>query len=902
MAAPEIQGKIQSQGDLIHLELEGRSSWIYDVKKTKEKGEAIVLLTIDSLQGASAKELSKFADNALIKKVSVAPGADGKAVMRFQLAHPEVEIFDYMTDQPSRLIVDFFMPEATREKLKKTAGGKKSAKSPAKAKTAEAKAGHEERKPAGDSLILSDSGPLAVAEEAAARHGVFDAADPSYERFSMKDYEVREDAILKAKDNYYINFPVLTSPNIGTLKIRATPTTYSIAPKDSEENKMARLLLTLFQNKRWSVYVKTLEWFKEKFPESEYNDLIAYMTADVYYFRWKERGEIEDYEAASQAYRSAVQKYPKAAPAEKASFLVGDMALERGDLLSAIRAFDAHIANPQWSDKVYSKQLAKIGLGFAYMKLQRTDEAYKAFDDLEKTTPFEDLKVEAAYRKGGVQIFAKKYGAAIDDYRNALKKFPQGKKVFPGASYNLAEALFQTGDYRGALETYRDFIKNFPDHDEVPYALTRMGENLEILGADPTKVIGAYLETYFRFGENPKAIVARLRLLSARMKGMKDKETELAVKKILDLAGQLELPNIQQFATVLIADGYSSRQEYQKSIDLLSKYYKENPTAADLHVIKNRIVANIGEKLATSVGKGQFIDALKTHQQYADSWLKNSDRLDIQYFLGRAFEMGGVNKEAEIVYKDVLNKIYAARGTPQEKYLLVQAHLPSVETLNLRLAKTEFEQKNYQGAYDQLKQIKKTDKLTEPEQIERVDMAASLFENKGETASAVRYLTEILREWQGQPELVAEPYLRLAQMEQKLGRPDDAEKSLQKIDTLMKDSGGKVAMKTHMKALENLGQLYLDRKDNEKAIATYDKMLELYEEKAPMASIRYRLGKLFFEKGEIQKAAETWNTFRGDKSGFWKNLAQEQLNNSNWKNDYKKYIKRIPAMAKGGGE
>ena len=75
-----------------------------------------------------------------------------------------------------------------------------------------------------------------------------------------------------------------------------------------------------------------------------------------------------------------------------------------------------------------------------------------------------------------------------------------------------------------------------------------MGELLDILGADQTRIVGAFLETYFRYGENPKAIVARLRLLSARMKAMKPKEADLAVKEILSLAKKVDLPNIEQFA------------------------------------------------------------------------------------------------------------------------------------------------------------------------------------------------------------------------------------------------------------------------------------------------------------------------------------------------------------------
>ncbi len=55
--------------------------------------------------------------------------------------------------------------------------------------------------------------------------------------------------------------------------------------------------------------------------------------------------------------------------------------------------------------------------------------------------------------------------------------------------------------YGKSLDVYRDFVKKFPSSDHAAFAMTRMGELLEIFGADKSRVMGAYLETYFRYGE-----------------------------------------------------------------------------------------------------------------------------------------------------------------------------------------------------------------------------------------------------------------------------------------------------------------------------------------------------------------------------------------------------------------
>ncbi|MNL25574.1 Beta-barrel assembly-enhancing protease [compost metagenome] len=221
---------------------------------------------------------------------------------------------------------------------------------------------------------------------------------------------------------------------------------------------------------------------------------------------------------------------------------------------------------------------------------------------------------------------------------------------------------------------------------------------------------------------------------------------------------------------------------------------------------------------------------------------------------------------------------------------------PSEDELNLRLAGILAQEGKLSQSYEYLKAIKTPEKLSETAQIERVEIAVRLLEKRGDTESAIRYLGELLKTWKGQPELVAEPYLRLAELQEKQGKSDESLQALKMVDQLSQDSG-KVTPVTHAKALEMMGDIYLKQNKTDLAMSSYQNLLEKYEEKRPLSSIRYKLGQLYFKKGEIQKAADIWNEFKGSKSEFWKNLAHEQLQNSEWRDGYKKYIKRIPAMS-----
>lgn len=901
--AAQVSGALSAQGDTVHLEFTGQQNWDYDLKRLERKGKTVVEMTVPAMDEATVKNLSSFKSDMVTLVTVESKGPDGKYVVQLTLSGEDIDSFDYLTDQPSRLIVDFFVNPNSQTAKAKTPSVKKERfvagqdSEPAATAVAKVKVAKNRKPATADNLVIANQGITVAQNELPIKAGIFDGGDPDYDRFAVKDYEIKEEALIRAYDNYYIPFPMLQPQVSYWERLKLTPTIYEVSREDSDENKQARLLLTLFEKKRFGVYLKTEKWFKEKYPESKYNEVVDYMTADVYLALAENEGSAKFFNEATQRYKEVVKKYPQSPLAERTSLKVGFLALEKEDYLGALRSLKEHIDNKNFGDKnSLSKDLARIGTALAFAKLNKWDDAVAQLDEIEKNSQNRDMKVDAAFRRGDVWVRAKNYSKAVEDYQRAIKKYPEGQAYYPNAFYNQAESLFWMKKYNQSLDVYRDFIKKFPSEDHAAFAMTRIGELLEIFGVDKSRVMGAYLETYFRFGESPSAVIARLRMLSARMKGMKPKEVTHAVDEIMSLAKKIDLPNIEQFATVMVADGYTRREEYQKAIDLLSKYYKEHPTTVDVSLLQNRIVSNINDKLREEVNEGQFIKGLKTHSQFADTWLKNSKRLDTKYNVGRAFELAGTPLEAEKYYKETLNKVYAIRGTAEAKEVQVKENIPSEDELNLRLASVYTQEQKYNQAYEFLKNIRTPEKLSEKAQIERVDIAVRLLEKRGDTESAIRYLGELLRTWKGQPEMVAAPYLKLAELQLKQNQKSEALRALEMVSSLQKDSG-KVPEVVHAKSLEMMGDIYLGQGKLDLATKSYQVLLEKYEDTRPLSSIRYKLGQIHFKEGAIQKAAEVWNNFKGEKSGFWRNLAQEQLKNSEWRNDYNKYIKRIPAMS-----
>ncbi len=929
--SPKAQSFISQQGETIHLELSGQSQWDYQLNKVDLPNKNISFqLLVPKLSSSDQMDLKAF-KHPLLEKIEVNDaGPDGQTVVNFYPKYKNLEAFDYLTEKPSRLIVDFFMatPEKGMEKATEQGSAKKAAKnipdssgkkSQAAGKEDLAKNTDEEsgddnaakplRNPAtADYLVLNekgmpvpsiDVGDISQIKKISTQPmgSVFDGGDPNFDRFNIKDYEIREEAIIASQEKVYIDFPMLKipSPYLDILKTRKP--LYEISNEDSEENKQARLLLTLFENKRYNVFLKTFDWFVEKFPQSKYDEMLQFMRADAHYAQWEEKKNADDFDQAMLRYRKAIEKYPESPLVERTMMLIGFSTLDRGDYLSTLRLFLTHIQKRPQSP---NKDIAKFAMADAFSKIKKYDEAAQIYRELEKEAIAEKDRIQASYRLGDIAFERKDFRQAIQEYQASLKKYPQGKADYPNATYNQAAAFFNLKEYRNSLDQYREFIKNFSTNSEAGFAMTRIGEILDILGAKPERVVGTYLETFFRYGNAPSSVVARLRMLTERMDKMKEKEVEKAVGDIQKLAGESTLPKMDQFATLMISEGYNHRKNYPVAIDLLIKFYQSNPTTVDTQLFKSRIVKNINEMIKDDVEKGRFIPALQTHNKYSDNWLKGSNRIDTLFAIGNAYEQGGALKDSEKVYTEALNKVLALKGTRAAKERSIFEKLPSEDQLLLRLSSVQAQRGEFPSAMSSIKDIKEPGKLTDREQIERVQIISTLLEKKGDSESALRYVTELVKEWSGVPELVADPYLSLAQLEMKTGRRDDAIKSLKKIDQLMEDSQ-KVPPEVHYRATKLLADIYIEKKDNEKIIPQIEKLLTNFSATKPLSSYRYKLGKIYFDKGELKKAEEIWSELKGKDSSTWAKIAEENLKDVKWKDEYNKYIKRIPAMSSDSG-
>ena len=430
-AHAQIRAEISEVGDATHIEFLGASDWNYEVNAEGNK----IVLSVPQVETASLLQIKDWSDSR-VTKVETSDGVDQKTKITLHLSGNDIESFDYLTDEPSRLIVDVYKGEAKQAAAKESEPKKKGSDASSKKSSNSEKV--QDRKPAGTEFISGPpkySGPMAAPENLDEPEkelndfGIFDGTDPTFERFTIKKEDIDPSAVIASRRNIYITFPMLELEDGNLEKLWNAPPKYEIIPEDDRENKLIRFLNKLFEDNKFATFFETLEKFRQEYPQSErYDELLSYMEADAYYKLWLKDKVPADFEAAATKYNKILITYPQSRLGERIALLLGYSYIYRKNSFGAVRSFEKYLRKYPNSPFRHS---AKITISRAYSFLRKYDKALEILDEVEKDESAGSLRAEAAYRKGDIHFRKKDFSAATKAYEAAQDKFPLDWKRFP---------------------------------------------------------------------------------------------------------------------------------------------------------------------------------------------------------------------------------------------------------------------------------------------------------------------------------------------------------------------------------------------------------------------------------------------------------------------------------------
>ncbi len=923
-ASTDVQMEFLHAGDTTHLELKGMPTWNYAVKRDESSKLPIIYLDLPTLSQKATRNVLGW-KSPFVEKVEVdsARSTGERTVLAFYLTRQDIQTFDYQVESPSQLILDFFVKDAdstksvTATKTKNiekatpgAAGEPTGATAAPTAKTnnnltsdasnaavptpsgkqAKKVAAKTDRKPA------SDIPPQAEPEKKSMglpQSGVFDGSDPNYERFAIKNYQIKPENMVQAKRNIYLEFPMLQLPYQEVDDIISAQPVYQILPSEGGENEQARFLVALFHRKRFAAFQKAYKVFKKKFPQTRYNEILEYLFADIHMDSFKSTKSDVDFEIAVNTYMELMMRYPQSAMYDRTAILVANAYWQKKEYVRALRMYQKYLNDRPQSPH---SDVVRLVIAHTFAALNQFQDATNVLRKLSSDARQPKYAAEAMFRLGDAAFVQKKWVQAVELYQETLVKKPADIPLFPNIYFNLAESQFWLGQYADSAESYRSHLKQFPSHPFGGYALIRLGELIDILTGDKQRANAAYLESYFRFSPSTGAKVARIRLLTQRFRDMKKNEFLAAVKEISAIGEQNEVPGMQEFVTLALTDALNDRGESKDATQRLITYYQANPTSLTLPVIKTRIERNYVNEIKALISKGEFLSGLDLFEKHSTFWIKGVNRRDLEFHLALAFEKAGVNEEAYQKYEALLKKLESGNTATKESQGSVFDNPPALDQVHLRMARVQFEAGHFAQAVDHLKKIKGEQNLTDQEKVERVEIASRVFQKTGQHDIAVQMLTQIIDTWKDRPELITSALYQRAQVYVLQDKHEEALKSLdQLLGSYEKNSESNPKDVVAAMKLAAESNLKLNRAD--KAIEIMNLALEKYESKIPMPETRYRLGLSYFEQGNLKQAEQVWEKLNPTDSKVWYQMAQEQMKQDKFKANYRKYIDRIPAMS-----
>lgn len=897
---------IRRVGEMTHIEISGRKEWDYQLKKVSD-GYTVLLPPLTS---QSQEALLRYHD-LLVKAVNVKGAPGQKSQLHVVTQDPGIESFDYLTQEPSRLIIDFYakddkllakLRKQASEQAKSTvvhAESKKAKKTSAQGKNskrglASSKEGLKnqviDRRPAFSEFLFTEENTNLIKDDTAkiSDYEPNQRFEKYFDFSFLKNNNDNSQAakVIEARGNIYLRFPMLRLPNRHLKELEKYPPSYKIKESFSDENKQARFLETLFNRKSYASFIKAKGLFKKNFPASKYDEILDYMEADSWVALWKDSKSKGQLEKAIDLYKKITERNPASRLAERSQIFIALLAHEEMRYFEAGKLLKRYLTN--YPQSPFREEM-KIYMADTLAQLNNYDGALKIYSELRKSERPE-ISIEAQFRKADIYFLQKEYRKAEKNYNLAMGKNPNHQGKFPNAWFNTAESLFNLADYQPSLNAFKNFYQKFPSHPYSAFALTRIGELVDILSGDRSKAQGFYNESVFRFPASEGAAIAKIRSLSQRFPKMKSSEIEYSINEINNKATMITLDHIDEFAAFMVSDGHYWRGEFQKAIDTLIGYFQKDPNPVHMSKFVKRISRSIAGELRDLVQKHRPIQALQVIQDHEKSWLSKSGRVDVQFYRARSIEQMGLFDKAQKSYLRLLARLKKLEGSKEEKERKVFEYYPTQDQIYTRVAVTQFEKGLKDEVVASLKQVEKPLGLDDSDRQDYF-LTLSKLEYGNKNYQKAKELMELVKDI---PILKKEKrdkvYVYLSSVYEKNREFDKALALLENYYNQSKKLEGG----DNIYILSRLFNLYKGKGFNEKAIQTGEELLAKYSKDHDLDKERYDLGELYFNQKNTKRAQKVWKDLK--KKGVWTEVAKNKMEAKGWKSSTREKLDRIPAM------
>ncbi len=531
------------------------------------------------------------------------------------------------------------------------------------------------------------------------------------------------------------------------------------------------------------------------------------------------------YDMATAEYQKFIVAFPQSPYIEEANLAVGEslfLAQKTPDALAALNAFkQAYPASPRMSTVL-------LRLGQVYIQQKQYDAALKELTSIDPAARLTGPELQSfyfytgkAYRGRGdlspalvyfqkafetsdahahtpyayqefaeIRVEADQYKEGIEAYTKAAQSVDE-ESLKGYFAYKVAETMFLSGDYAGAIDGFHQVLARYPGLDIAHGALANL-LLAHLNSAQYDQVLAEYAANAALIKDDAGSFSPHFTAARAYIKLNKYDEATALLNKILSFAGLKD--EDRRKALVKKADIAIGRKQYQEAVAILEGGLPTGAEAADEAVfLTARAYYGLGD-LARS---GELFAHVK--DTYPDSSYVPAA------ILGMAHALQGTGRYAEAA--DFFMKYYHTDG---EEVLRADALYDAA----MMARKLELDKDAMSRAEEYLKVFPSGERH---EDI--VLLLGDLYAKNERAEDAVGLLQQYLTDLQKvkRPDAV---YFLLGFNQQRAGREEQALEAYAKVSLNKEDP------KFYASALKNSAAIYMKRKDWPQAAQSFDRVVQ----------------------------------------------------------------------------
>jgi tetratricopeptide (TPR) repeat protein len=307
-------------------------------------------------------------------------------------------------------------------------------------------------------------------------------------------------------------------------------------------------------------YTEAVKFYNQAVGADPGGDYALFQIANSYY-----RME-QSYEAVS-TFRRLIRIYPYSTLREQAEYNIGYIYFLTGNYDQAVEEFTRLInraPNSAWAAR------SQYNIGDAYYNANRNEEAIAAYRKLLEDYPRSDLIIEAV---NGIQ-FAQSAMGMEDTSNQILEEFLAGNPQSRTAEqlrFRQAENQLQSGDYNGAITSFRQYLRVTNDERMKPEALFYLADAYEQIN-NTEGAINAYQDIVDNYRQSERYEPSLTNLGRLYENSGKYDEAISSYQQLIDTSTLMRFD-----ANLGLGEAFIGKRDYNRAHQYYSRALELNP-------------------------------------------------------------------------------------------------------------------------------------------------------------------------------------------------------------------------------------------------------------------------------------------------------------------------------------